>query len=109
MRRRLLLTLVCLALSGCASVFPGQMLQGVDRSLTVGVLRSDPDRYRDARVVLAGEIIDTRPRAGGTEIEVLSRPLGDGDAPDAPTKPRAASSWSRPTFSIPRCTRAAGA
>lgn len=81
MRRRLLLTLVCLALSGCASVFPGQMLQGVDRSLTVGVLRSDPDRYRDARVVLAGEIIDTRSRAGGTEIEVLSRPLGDGDAP----------------------------
>ena len=81
MRRLLLLVLVCTSVSGCASVFSGQMLQGVDRSLTVGVLRTNPDRYRDARVVLAGEIIDTRPRAGGTEIEVLSRPLGDGDAP----------------------------
>lgn len=81
MRRLLLLALVGTALSGCASVFSGQMLQGVDRSLTVGVLRSDPDRYRNARVVLAGEIIDTRPRAGSTEIEVLARPLGDGDAP----------------------------
>ena len=81
MRRALLLALVCATLSGCASVFPSQMLQSVDRSLTVGVLRTDPDRYRNARVVLAGEIIDTRPRAGATEIEVLSRPLGDGDAP----------------------------
>jgi outer membrane lipoprotein len=81
MRRLLLLALVCAAVAGCASVFPGQMLQGVDRSLTLGVLRSDPDRYRNARVVLAGEIIETRPRAGRTEIEVLSRPLGDGDAP----------------------------
>jgi outer membrane lipoprotein len=81
MRCLLLLALVCAAVSGCASVFPGQMLQGVDRSLTLGVLRSDPDRYRNARVVLAGEIIETRPRAGRTEIEVLSRPLGDGDAP----------------------------
>jgi outer membrane lipoprotein len=81
MRRLLLLVLVCASVSGCASVFSGRMLQGVDRSLTVGVLRTDPARYRDARVVLAGEIIDTRPRTGGTEIEVLSRPLGDGDAP----------------------------
>lgn len=81
MPRLAVLVVACAILAGCASAFSGQMLQGVDRSLTVGVLRSDPDRYRDARVVLAGEIIDTRPRTGSTEIEVLSRPLGDGDAP----------------------------
>src|SRR4029450_10618600 len=81
MRRLLLLTLVCAAVSGCASVFPGQMLQGVDRSLTLGVLRRAPDPSRNARGRRAGEIIETRPRAGRTEIEVLSRALGDGDAP----------------------------
>ena len=81
MRRLVLLLLASATLTGCASAFSSQMLQGVDRSLTVGLMRGDPDRYRNARVVLAGEIIDTRPRAGATEIEVLSRPLGDGDAP----------------------------
>ena len=80
-RRVVLLVVACGLLAGCASAFSDRMLEGVDRSLTVGVLRSDPDRYRDARVVLAGEIIETRPRTGSTEIEVLSRPLGDGDAP----------------------------
>jgi outer membrane lipoprotein len=81
MRRLLVLVVACVGLAGCASVFPKEMLRGVDRSLTLAVLRSDPERYRQARVVLAGEIIETRPRTGSTEIEVLSRPLGEGDAP----------------------------
>lgn len=80
MRRGALLLGVML-LAGCVSAFPAEKLVGVDRSLTLGVLRSDPDRFRQARVVLAGEVIQTRPRPGSTEIEVISRPLGDGDAP----------------------------
>lgn len=81
MRRAVILLLALVGLSGCGSVFPDAMLRGVDRSLTLGVLRSDPERYQQARVVLAGEIIATRPTAGPTEIEVLSRPLGEGDRP----------------------------
>ena len=81
MRRVILLVLTSVCLAGCMSVFPKEMLQGVDRSLTLAALRSDPDTYRQARVVLAGEIIETRPKTGSSEIEVLSRPLGDGDAP----------------------------
>ena len=81
MRRAVILMLALVWLSGCGSVFPDAMLRGVDRSLTLGVLRGDPERYRQARVVLAGEIIANRPTTGPTEIEVLSRPLGEGDRP----------------------------
>jgi hypothetical protein len=81
MRRGALLLLGVMLLAGCVSAFPAEKLVGVDRSVTLGVLRSDPDRFRQARVLLAGEIIQTRPRPGTTEIEVISRPLGDGDAP----------------------------
>ncbi len=81
MRRAVLLILTMAVLAGCGSVFPDAMLRGVDRSLTLGVLRSDPDRYQQARVVLAGEVISTRPTTGPTEIEVLGRPLGESDAP----------------------------
>jgi outer membrane lipoprotein len=81
MRRAALLLATVTLLAGCASVFPKEKLAGVDRSITLGVLRSDPDRFRQARVVLGGEIIETRPKSGSTEIEVLSRPLGESDAP----------------------------
>jgi outer membrane lipoprotein len=81
MRRALVFALTLMGLAGCGSVFSDGMLRGVDRSLTLGVLRSDPARYLQARVVLAGEVIETRPKSGSTEIEVLARPLGDGDAP----------------------------
>jgi outer membrane lipoprotein len=80
-RRLFVLVLACLGLAGCVSVFPREMLRGVDRSLTLAILRSDPDRYREARVVLGGEIIVTRPKTGATEIEVLDHPLGESDAP----------------------------
>jgi outer membrane lipoprotein len=81
MRRGALLLVGVVLLTGCASVFPEEKLAGVDRSVTLGVLRSDPDRFRQARVLLGGEIVQTRPRTGSTEIEVLSRPLGERDAP----------------------------
>jgi outer membrane lipoprotein len=81
MSRVALLFATVLALSGCVSVFPEEKLAGVDRSLTLAALRSDPDRFVQQRVVLAGEVIETRPRIGSTEIEVLSRPLSDRDAP----------------------------
>ena len=108
MRRAVILLLTLVGLAGCGSVFPDALLRGVDRSLTLGVLRGDPERYRQARVVLAGEIIATRPTTGPTEIEVLARPLGESDAPRAPITPTGASWWWRRTSWIPPSTRAAG-
>jgi outer membrane lipoprotein len=81
MAARLTLLLVGLLLAGCGSVFPKASLVGVNRALTLEELRRDPDAHRGERVVLGGEILATTPKVGQTEIEVLSRPLGESDAP----------------------------
>jgi outer membrane lipoprotein len=71
-----------LLLGGCATAaFPPEMLQGVNQAVTLGDLRRTPDAHLNEKVVLGGEIIDTRPRAGETEIEVLGRPLRSDDKP----------------------------
>lgn len=71
-----------LLLTGCVSAFPEAATRSANRALTVGVLRSDPEAHRDARVILGGEILETRPRRGETEVEVLSRRLRGGDRPE---------------------------
>ena len=81
MAARLTILLVGLLLAGCGSVFPKASLVGVNRALTMEELRRDPDAHRGARVVLGGVILSTTPKVGQTEIEVLSRPLGESDAP----------------------------
>jgi outer membrane lipoprotein len=71
-----------LLLGGCASAaFPPEMLQGVNQSLTLGDLRRAPDAYVNQKVVLGGEIVETRPQAEQTEIEVLGRPLRRDESP----------------------------
>jgi outer membrane lipoprotein len=70
--------------AGCASApFPDEALRGVDRSLRLDALRASPAAYRGARVMLGGQIIATVPKPGATEIEILSRPLRDGGAPES--------------------------
>ncbi len=81
MATRFILLLVGLLLAGCGSVFPKDSLLGVNRALTPAELRRDPDAHRGERVVLGGVILSTTPKVGQTEIEVLSRPLGESDAP----------------------------
>jgi len=58
-------------------------VRGVDRSLTLRVLRASPAAHRGARVMLGGEVIATVPKSGATEIEVLSRRLGGSGAPES--------------------------
>lgn len=73
---------LALTLGGCISAFPEDALQGVDRRLTVMELRAAPmGTYVNSRVVLGGEILETRPKVGETEIEVLARPLRYDDSP----------------------------
>jgi outer membrane lipoprotein len=81
MAARLTLLLVGLLLAGCGSVFPKQSLVGVNRALTLPELRRDADAHQGERVVLGGVILATTPKVGQSEIEVLSRPLGEADAP----------------------------
>lgn len=73
---------IAIALAGCASTFPKETLRDVNRSLSVAELRRAPEAYLNEKVMLGGEILATRPKVGETEIEVLSRPLGDDERPD---------------------------
>ena len=80
---RLLAVALALPLGGCISAFPGEVMEGVDRALTVAALRAAPaGSYVDRRVVAGGEIIEARPRTGLTEIELLSRRLRIDDSPE---------------------------
>ena len=78
-----LAVMAVLLVTGCAaSPFPEALTRSVDRSLSVAQIRADPQAHRGAQVILGGEILATAPKAGETEIEVLSRRLDSGDAPE---------------------------
>jgi outer membrane lipoprotein len=83
--RTMLLTLLAFAalvLGGCATAaFPPEILEGVNQSVTLSDLRISPGAYLDQKVVLGGEIVDTRPKPDETEVEVLSRPLDKDERP----------------------------
>jgi outer membrane lipoprotein len=69
--------------AGCATApFPEALTRSVNRSLTLAQIRADPRAQLGAHVILGGDILATTPKAGETEIEVLSRPLNRGDAPE---------------------------
>jgi len=81
MRRALVLAALVL-LAGCASApFPEAVMQTVNRAITVSELRANPGAYLGQRVIVGGEIISTEPKAGETEVELLTHPLGSGDRP----------------------------
>jgi outer membrane lipoprotein len=68
--------------AGCASApFPESAMRSVNRAVTVAELRQNPGGYLGRRVIVGGDIISTQPRAGETEVELLTHPLGSGDEP----------------------------
>lgn len=75
-----LLILLILAL-GCASIVPREIRRGADRSLSFRELRANPDLYLGRKVLLGGEILETRNLKDQTEIEILQKPLGRRDMP----------------------------
>jgi len=76
------LPLAALLLAGCVSAFPDESLSSVNRALTLSDLRRAPAVHVNARVILGGEILATRPRVGETEIEVLARRLHPDGTPE---------------------------
>lgn len=80
---RVLAVALALPLGGCISAFPDEVMQGVDRALTVAELRAaPPGSHVNRRAIVAGEVIETRPGTGMTEIELLSRRLRIDDSPE---------------------------
>lgn len=72
-----------LFIAACASSpFPEALTRSVNRSLSLAEIRADPQAHVGARVILGGEILATTPKPGETEIDVLSRRLDSGEAPE---------------------------
>src|SRR6266542_1683799 len=72
-----------LFVAGCAAApFPEALTRSVNRSLSLAGIRANPQAQAGARIILGGEILATTPKPGKTEIEVLSRSLDHGDAPE---------------------------
>ena len=81
--RSLVAIAAALSLAGCAAPpFPEALTRSVDRSVSLAQIRADPQAHTGARVILGGEILATTPKPGDTEIEILSRRLDGGDAPE---------------------------
>jgi outer membrane lipoprotein len=82
LRRFTLLGLVALsvAVGGC-SVVPREVRKEIDRSLTFGELKANPDAYAGRVVALGGEIAETNNLEHRTELMVVQKPLGRRDIP----------------------------
>lgn len=77
----LLLALVTL-LSGCAaSVISESVLMGVDRTTTLPMVQSDPEAYKEQKVLWGGTIVSIKNLPDHTRIEVLAKELAYMDEP----------------------------
>jgi outer membrane lipoprotein len=64
-----------LLLDACTPVISPQLMDQVDRSLTYSALASRPDEFTGKIVLLGGTIVQTVPKPGETEIEVVQKDL----------------------------------
>ena len=82
-KRLLIMTSLLLpaAVPGCASVISRDILASVDRSVTPGLVQSNPEAYKDARVVWGGIILKVENLKETTIIEVFATELSIDDRP----------------------------
>jgi outer membrane lipoprotein len=83
-RRRLffLSVLLSLFLTGCGSkVIPEEFEKKIDKKVTFEEVKRDPEAFKGKRILVGGEIIETRSLQGKTEIEILQKPLGRDRGP----------------------------
>ena len=71
MRALLLLIVMILCVSGCATVISDQSLRLVDRRLSFVELRQDPERHVGKYFLLGGGIVAVNNTNEGGELEVV--------------------------------------
>lgn len=64
-----------LLLNACTPVISPQLMDQVDRSLMYNSLASRPDEFKGKIVLLGGTIVQTVPKLGESEIEVVQKDL----------------------------------
>jgi outer membrane lipoprotein len=64
-----------LLLNACTPVISPQLMDQVDQSLTYNSLAAHPDEYQGKIALLGGTIVQTVPKPGETEVEVVQKDL----------------------------------
>ena len=73
---------IALFLAACGpKVIPKEIEEKIDKSLTFEEVQKNPEAYKGKRILVGGEIIETRNLKDKTEIEVLQKPLGSDRGP----------------------------
>jgi outer membrane lipoprotein len=70
-----------LILSACTPVISPQLMEQVDRDVTYSSLAARPDEFKGKIVLLGGTIVQTVPKPGETEIEVVQKPASASGEP----------------------------
>ena len=68
-------------LAGCTPVISPQLMDQVDRALDYRAIAADPAGARGKTVLLGGTIVQTVPKPGLTEIDVVQKALDSSGAP----------------------------
>ncbi len=77
-----LLAIALLTAAGCVPAIPREVLSGVDRSITFGMLIRGPAAYKGKTVMVGGTIVkSTNEGSGYTRLEVMQLPLDSDGAP----------------------------
>ncbi len=69
------------AVCGCAAAIPYEYTKGADRTISFDQVRNNPDSVAGKKVVVGGEIIETKALKDETRIEILQKPLDYYDVP----------------------------
>jgi outer membrane lipoprotein len=69
-------------MAGCARPFSDEALNKVNKNISFAALKKEPEQYKDAWVLLAGVIIDSKNTKEGTVIEVLQKPMDRSSRPE---------------------------
>lgn len=88
MRRhyRAIMLLLILSLAACAGPISRETLKGIDRGVTLSIVRADSARYQGKSVILGGEIIQVVNEKERTLIEILQLRLDRFNRPAEDSK-----------------------
>lgn len=74
--------LVLFLLTSCGpKIIPDEVEERIDREISFEEVKRDPQSYMGKRILVGGEIIETRNLKERTEIEILQKPLGSDRGP----------------------------
>ena len=78
-----LIMLLLFAIPACTPAISRSLRQQAEPALSFAALSSDPDAYQGKIVIVGGVIVQTTPKPGQTEVEIVQKPLDYFQEPQA--------------------------